>query len=188
MGKLELYIADTETTGLNEVNDVVELSLFRLRDGEQATWNIRPFDFDQIEDSALKVNNITREDLQLFKPADEMLPEIENWVMDDGCSVFDRVLVGHNVEFDIKMMKSLWKKAEASDSFPFHPYGNSIDTKSLVILTDYLAGSNVNRYNLAGCVKRFGLKKRAFHGAAEDVLATRDLFLKLCSVLTGSGS
>ena len=45
-----IYVADVETTGLDPYsNDVIELSLLRLSDGEQKTWCMKPFNFQSIE-------------------------------------------------------------------------------------------------------------------------------------------
>ncbi len=189
MGKLVLYIADTETTGLDPTkNDIIEISLLRLSDGEQETWKIQPINFETIEMRALEVNKTTLDDLKdksKYKPADIVLPEIENWVLEDDCSMFDRVLVGHNIQFDLNMMLGTWGKMGCSDSFPFPKWGNLIDTKGMALLYDFFNANNIDKYNLAGCVKRFGLQKRAFHGATEDVLATKDLFEHLCCEFKG---
>jgi len=53
----DLYVADTETTGLDfEKNDIIEISLFRLSDETQRTWLVKPFDFSTISPDAMRVN------------------------------------------------------------------------------------------------------------------------------------
>jgi DNA polymerase III alpha subunit (gram-positive type) len=76
------------------------------------------------------------------------------------------------------MLKAMWKKANAEDSFPFVEYGNLIDTKVLAIFYDFIKDNDVGTYNLGGLIKKFGLKKRGFHEGAEDVKATKDLLMK----------
>jgi DNA polymerase III alpha subunit (gram-positive type) len=185
--KKVLYVCDTETTGLDYLeNDIIELSLIRLNNGEQETWKIRPTDFSTIQVKALEVNNTNINDLknpEIYMEVDKVLPLIENWIVDDGCSLYDRVLVGHNIQFDFNFMLSMWEKANTAETFPFSRFGNLIDTKGLVLLYDYLSEKDESKYNLAACVKRFGLQKRAFHGAAEDTAATKDLFEYLCKQL-----
>lgn len=38
-----IYFLDTETTGLNPLeNEIIEISIYRLNDNNQKTWFIRP--------------------------------------------------------------------------------------------------------------------------------------------------
>jgi len=196
MSKLDLYIMDTETTGLDPViNDVIEVSILRMVDGEHKTWYVRPTNFENISEEALEVNKVKIEELardpktitesekalgvRAYLPIKEVLPEIENWIVSAGSSMSDRILVGHNIIFDLNMIREMWIKGDAIDSFPFVKHGNIIDTKCLAIFSDYLKNNDVGLYSLGACIKKFGLKKRGFHQGAEDVLATRDLFLKM---------
>jgi len=182
-----LYICDTETTGLDpKETEIIELSLIRLVDDEQETWKLRPFNFSTIQPKALEVNNTSMIDLknpEIYIETEKVLPLIENWVLDDGRSIYDRVLVGHNIQFDYEFMMSTWEKAKTFETFPFSKFGSVIDTKGIAMLLDYLNEKDESKYNLGACVKRCGLQKRAFHGAAEDTLATKDLFQYLCKQL-----
>ena len=59
-----LYVADCETTGFNFVtNDVIEVSFYRLSDGVQKTWCIKPLNVETIGAEALRVNGHKYEDL-----------------------------------------------------------------------------------------------------------------------------
>ncbi|MDD3178045.1 MAG: exonuclease domain-containing protein [Candidatus ainarchaeum sp.] len=65
----KLYF-DVETTGLNpEKHGLIQFSGIIEIDGEikeKFNFKIKPFDSDLIEESALNVNNISREELNLF--------------------------------------------------------------------------------------------------------------------------
>jgi len=188
MGKLIVYAVDTETTNLSEeVGDIIEISLLRTSDMQQKTWWIKPTNPDGIDDGALKVNGYLREDLlwqtdagkEKFKLLDEVLPQIENWVYDDGEVPFNRILAGHNVSFDEKFIKKAWQKIGCVDTYPFSSYGMLIDTKSLTLFYDWMNGLHNEKYNLGACIKKFGLEKRKYHGAEEDTKSAYDLLMHL---------
>lgn len=188
MSELDVYVVDTETCGLDPVvHDVIELSVLRLKTKEQRTWNIKPINPDNIEPKALQVNGVDINDLlwktaagkAKYRLADEVLPEIENWLADQGSPIESRVMVGHNVNFDFEMLKNLWYKCNAFDSFPFPKYGNIICTKQMALVYDYLLGSRSKYYNLSACVKKFGCEQLKAHGAINDVIMCAELFEKL---------
>lgn len=188
-----IYIADTETTGMDpKIHDVVEISMCRVfldgtKEEEQRTWHLKPLNPDQMEDKALEVNKLKREDLRgltkegrekYHEPA-KVVAEIERWMMEDDMSSFDRVLLGQNIVFDKNMLEALWEKVGNTDTFPFEVKNNNrlIDTKQLAILIDLCTGVRRQYYNLSNLVKDFGVKKGKAHVAAEDVRMTKDLFM-----------
>lgn len=188
-----IYVADTETTGLNpNIHDVVEISMCRVfldgaKDDEQKTWHLKPLNPSQMEEKALEVNKLKKEDLcgltkegrEKYNDPAEVVAEIERWIMEDGASSFDRVLLGQNVVFDKDMLEALWGKVNCSDTFPFEIKNNNrlIDTKQLAILIDICTGTRRKYYNLSNLVKDFGVKKGKAHIASEDVRMTKDLFM-----------
>lgn len=197
-----LYVADTETTGLDpKIHDVVEISMCRVfldsdREEEQRTWHLKPLNPDKIDDEALEINKLKREDLCGLTPAGrekyrepiEVVAEIERWIMEDDMSSFDRVLLGQNIIFDKDMLESLWKKLDCFNTFPFEIKNNNrlIDTKQLAILIDLCTGTRRQFYNLANLVKDFGVKKGKAHIASEDVRMTKDLFMAQFQPIKGA--
>lgn len=189
---LILYFCDTETTNLDpKIGDIIEVSLIRSTDLQQKTWHIKPTNPDGISDKALEVNGINKDDL-LWKTAagkekyallNSVLPQIENWVAEDGKKTFDRVLVGHNVKFDEAFLQESWKKDDCFDSYPFSAYGNLIDTKSLALMIDWITGTTNFKYNLESCIKRAGITAQKFHGAAADIDMTKQLFMKYVEMM-----
>lgn len=181
MGKLSLYILDTETTNLSIQGDVIEVSFFRLEDGEQKTWYLKAINEEFISPEALEVNGHKLEDItwktkegrEKYRLPEEVLPEIENWIYTDNRSKLDRVMVGHNIGFDYDQLFSLWKRNNAEETFPFSM--NVLDTKVLSLFFDWIQDSNSRRYNLGSIVKRLKITKRKFHAAESDVLMTVDL-------------
>lgn len=185
MNDYVIYICDTETTGLDPVeNDVIEVSFWRLSDNEQKTWCIRALNPETISDKALQVNKHNRDDIlrktafgkETYREPADVVSEIEVWMMGDGASIGDRVFLGQNPQFDFDFLKQLWKKANASHSFPFSNF--IIDTIQMTRFIDLCTGKRRQRYNLGSLVKDFGVTKGKAHKAAEDVKMTKDLFLK----------
>jgi DNA polymerase III alpha subunit (gram-positive type) len=192
MDDYTIYVVDTETTGFDPINnDVIEVSMLRLSrqdDGfkrEQKTWFLKPASELHISDEALKVNGHKKEDIlwktqegkEKYKTVQEVLPEIELWIMEDCSSVMDRIFAGHNPNFDIQFLKSTWAKGGSESTFPFDlTAGNRVlDTKQLVLFIDLCVGKRRTKYSLGEVIKPFGVKKGKAHRADEDTRMTTDL-------------
>jgi DNA polymerase III epsilon subunit-like protein len=205
-----LYVADTETTGTDaEKHDIIEVCFWRvgsldniLTQDDNKTWWMKPLNVASIEDEALRVNKHKKEDIlhktaegkEKYKHPSEVLPEIEMWFMQDGAAAEERVLVGHNPDFDYKFLLKLWEKSGNANEFPIGYWiDNSdgtrrhqifkYDTMELVRLIDLCTGKKRNYYNLSSLVKAFNITKAQAHRADGDTKMTKDLFLKIIEVL-----
>lgn len=183
--KYEIYVVDTETTGLDShTHDVIELSILRLSTGEQRTWTLKPTNPDNISTIALRVNGHKMEDLkwetkigrEIYKDPSEILVEVENWLADDGMPSESRVLCGQNVGFDRDMLQQLWIKCNSKDSFPFGR--RYVDTMQIEFFLDWCKGEMAEGYSLSNLVKKYGVKNEKAHTAAADVKATSEVFVK----------
>lgn len=198
-----LYVIDTETTGLDPIeNDVIEISICRLVFDEkgkpstdQKTWLLKALNAKTIQDEALKINGHLRENiLHLTKfgkenyllPAD-VVSDIELWITDDNMSSVDRIFAGQNPQFDINALRQLWSKVGTAGTFPFALENSNrvIDTKQIATLFDVCVGKRRLYYNLSSLVKAFGVKKDKAHTAAGDVLMTTNLLIKLLEPIRG---
>ena len=191
MGTFELFCIDTETDGLDpRLNNVIEISIKNIRTGDQKTWNLKPLNPENIQPKALQVNGANIDDLlwktaagkAKYKEPEEVLPDIENWLADSGAPIQDRIMVGHNINFDYEMLKYLWVRCESFETFPFVKHGNLIDTKMLALFFDYINSTKADKYNLSACIKRFGCQQLKAHGATNDVIMCTELFEKLCDI------
>lgn len=193
-----LYVMDTETTGLEEDNDVVEISMSRFSmdnpdERDQKTWYLKALNPLTIQDDALRINGHKREDIlhftkfgrETYKEPTEVVAEIERWVLEDDVSAVDRIAGGQNILFDIKMLKALWARVGATETFPFAVEKNNriIDTKQFAIAIDLCTGRRRRFYNLSSLVKAFKVKKRKAHRAEDDVAMTVDLLVKMLEPL-----
>lgn len=175
-----IYIVDTETTGLDDhLNDVIELSLFRLSDGVQKTWCIKPINVDNIEADALRINKHKLEDIlhktafgrETYQDPNKVIIEVENWLMEDGVPGSQRVLGGQNVSFDRNFLTQLWKKCGVAESFPFGR--RFIDTMVIEFFFDLCKETMSEGYSLNNLTKKYGITNSKAHSAAADTLATK---------------
>jgi DNA polymerase III epsilon subunit-like protein len=179
----EIYVADTETTGLDaRLHDVIELSILRLSTGQQKTWSLKPTNVETIEPGALRVNGHKREDLcwetkigkETYLDPNVVLVDVENWLGEDGLPSENRVMCGQNVAFDRDFLQQLWVKCNSKDSFPFGR--RSMDTMMIAFFLDWCKGEMAEGYSLANLAKRYGIVNSKAHTAAADTLTTKCVF------------
>ena len=86
---------------------------------------------------------------------------------------------------DIDFLKEVWKRAGASDTFPWDLDRGKrvIDTQQIVAAIDLCTGKRRRYTNLGTFVKAFGIKKRKAHSAEDDVAMTTDLLVKMLEPL-----
>lgn len=178
-----LYVADVETTGLDSrLNDVIELSLHRMTDNVQKTWQLKPRADAVIDAIALRINGHKLEDIthqtkfgrDTYRDPAAVLVEIENWMAEDGVPTEQRVLVGQNINFDKDMFEQLWIKCNQKDTFPFGR--RIIDTMQIQFFLDWCKGEMMEGYSLANLIKKYGVKNDKAHTAEADVKATKEVF------------
>lgn len=185
MNKYIVYLVDTETDGLQtDANNVLELSLIRLNDGEQKTWWLKPLKPENIELGALRVNGHKLEDItwktkigrEKYREPSEVLVEIENWIALDNCQAEDRILMAHNIVFDKTMLEQLWKNCNSKETFPFGR--RSFDTGIIEFFIDWCKGDMAEGYSLKNLCKKYGIKNENAHTAAADTFAMKQIFEK----------
>lgn len=184
-----IYVLDTETTGLNpDVHEIIELSATRINDDSIKTLKIRPENWDSIELDALRVNGHNYNELKNYMPREKAIVEFEDWMMEDGFSPDEKILVGQNPTFDLRFLENLWKKCNAYNSFPFGKRPLLIDTRQLALIIDLCTGEKTEFYNLSTLLKKYGLKNAKAHTAEADAIATKELFIKQIEFLYGKNN
>jgi DNA polymerase III epsilon subunit-like protein len=180
-----LYALDTETSGLDFVkNDVVEISIIRMSDDVQKTWHLKPLNPETIDAGALKVNGLKLEDLLhktnfgrvTYLEPSEVIVDIENWLMEDGGTSEQRIMIAHNVTYDYTMLKQLWAKCNSSDSFPFGR--RLLDTFQLEFFMDLCSEQMAEGYSLNNLAKKYGVKNEKAHSSSADTLCLAQIFKK----------
>lgn len=180
-----IYVLDVETTGLdNRLNDIIELSVIRLNDDVQKTWCIKPFNINNIDMDALRINGHKKEDLlhqtkhgkETYLDPIQTMIDIENWIIEDGIPANQRILAGQNISFDRGFLEQHWIKGESKDSFPFGY--RIIDTMGIQFFLDLCKGEMDQGYSLNNLTKKYGIKNEKAHSAAADAKATKEVLLK----------
>lgn len=178
-----IYVADVETTGLDSrLYDIIELSLFRLSDGVQKTWCIKPTNPANFEAAALRINGHKLEDIRhetkagrdRYLDPSQVLVEIENWMNEDGVPTENRVMCGQNIGFDYERLQQLWVKCNSADTFPFGR--RTIDTMGIEFFLDLCKGMMAEGYSLNNLIKKYGVKNDKAHTAEADTKATKEVF------------
>lgn len=163
-----LIAGDTETTGLKskEGDRIIELALVEIsRDPDRRTYH-RLFNPEgrAIAESATEVHGIT-DDMLADKPLfRDCIPEIIDFIGDDGTLVF------HNAGFDMEFLRDefmnaglVWREVPIIDTLKLaaREFPNS-------------------RHGLDALCNRFGvdLSARKKHGALIDTVLLADLYLK----------
>ncbi len=180
---------DTETTGINpRSHAIIQLSGIIEIDNvikEEFNFKIAPFDNDLIDEKALQVNNYTKEQIKAFKAPRLAFDEIEK-LLDKYINRYDKndkfYPAGYNIRFDIEFLKNFFEK---NFNLYFGSYFNyrAIDGLYLAHFLDYINYFNLPNYKLITVCDYYGIKLQA-HDAMNDIRATRELILKIKSLLS----
>lgn len=177
--KKAIYL-DTETTGLNSwKNDIIQIAFLIEIDGiikEEYESKVAPFNFENVDEEALKINGYTVADLKTFPRPQDIYKEITD-LMGKYCNKFDKgdkfSPAGYNVRFDVDFIKNFFKKN--GDNY----YGSwfnwkLIDPMYTLYEMDYSEDIGLRDYKLSTVCEHFKINIKA-HDALSDIRATREL-------------
>ena len=170
-----VVVFDTETTGLTDADDVVQLAVVVLKDGKEhlskavLIKNKVPIDGTE----AQAVNGLTdellaKEGLDPKEVLDDFLALICSTIAAEG----KVLLVAHNLSFDWRMIANMLKKHGCAD-LPdgVIPCCTKEFVKSLGLPKSVLPGNH-----LRNCIKAFNLPAQNSHDALDDAKACMELF------------
>lgn len=171
-----VIVFDTETTGLTDNDDVVQLAVVAMRKREElfskAVYLKNQVPIDGTE--AQKVNGITDELLRKsgLDPVDvlsDFLALIEKTISEEGMAL----LVAHNLSFDYRMIVNMMRKYGIADDLPERAMGCCTKefVKSLQLPKSILPGNH-----LRNCIRVFQLDAKNSHDALDDAKACWELF------------
>lgn len=165
----DCVVIDCEATGLDADTDrIVEIAALRLVDG-------RPVDhFHALVDPGRSLPRVVAEltglgdaDLRGAGPVGDVLEEAVRFTA--GSTV-----VGHNVGFDIAFVNAEIRRSGR---------GTPLDPATALCTADtarqLIPREQVGRYRLSSLAEALGLPHPPSHRAADDVLATADLLVRL---------
>lgn len=190
-----IIVFDCETGGLSsKLNPITQIALVCLDGetmGEMFRYDsfIRPYGDLEITDKALQVSLVDRKTLAKAPESKEVLLMLKEFFKKAICKRSKPILAGHNVPFDIGMLKAFFD-FHKSNLFDFIHCNNEIpyyhDTQKLM----EKCFPAIERYNLGNCCEQLDIPLYDAHGAVGDTEATilllKKLFNKMKSGSVGS--
>lgn len=122
---MKKYIVDLETNGLIlGYHEITEVSILRCEDMVQRVWllNIRHPKRSQ-EQAITKTGQNLYKISQRKKYIEDVIPEINAFIKEDGQEPDGRVMIAHNVSFDRTRMELIWENFK--HSFPISYFADS---------------------------------------------------------------
>lgn len=181
---------DTETTGTDPAkHGLIQMAMMVEIDNQiidQHVFNIAPFEEDVIEDEALKVNGITREQLAEY-PAPHTAYADMKALLTKHIDQYDRmdkfIVAGYNTQFDLNFLRAFWAKL-GDKYFGSFFYHKPIDVDAIVVLINRLKGELPQYAKLVDALGRFGIEPpEGLHDAMTDIVYTRKLYGKVMYAL-----
>lgn len=186
---LKILWLDCETTGLKpEVNDAIQIAgIFDIDTIPVEEFNmfVQPFDFDAIEEAALRVNGRNVGELRTFEPP-SLVHERLGGILDKYIDKFDRsdkaFIGGQNPGFDRDFLKAFWEKNDDKyfgSWFDYHiidlcGFSLAFHIKGIVNLTD--PSTERISVRLGNVARAFDLEQKEPHDALDDIRLTRKIF------------
>jgi len=175
VSNLKYYIIDTETNGILNVHECVEISIIRAIDKVQLSRNIICEHPELSSLDALQVTNKTMVDLLKGSPKEKVVAECNKFFAEDGLTSAHRCIVGHSIAFDKRFIHALWSKC--GEKFPADLW---LCTMALTRKYAKQIGIVKPKVNLTASCDLLGIKKVAgIHTAKGDVRNTYFLYKEL---------
>lgn len=182
---MKLFFFDLETTGTNPGrHGIHQISGEIMVDGvtrEQFDFKVRPNPQAQIEEDALKVGGVTKEQILAYPPMYDIYRKIINMLEKyvDRYNKKDKYfLVGfNNASFDNQFLRGFFLQ-NGDQYFGSWFWSNSFDV--MVLATPYLAANRaeMENFKLATVAKALGIEvsEDNLHDASYDIALTKGIF------------
>ena len=158
---VESYVVlDTETTGLSRQSDrIIEIALIRYESGKEAErYETLVNPRIHIPSGASKINHITDADVVNAPVIEDVLPEVLR-------IIGDRIVVGHNITFDLGFVSAQIPASHPSTEIRY------VDT----VILSKRAFPGLSSYKLSSLSKQLGIADLQSHRALGDVELTAQL-------------
>lgn len=168
---LSYTVLDTETTGLSpgQGDEIIAIGAVRIVNGRVLTQDV----FDTfvnpdvpIKEESEAIHGITQSMLRGKPRIEEVLPDLCRFLEDS-------VIVGHNIDFDMRFFRNLEAKTGIKIINPV------LDT----LLLERLLSPNQQDKRLDAIAQRLGITATGRHTALGDALTTAEVFLALIPML-----
>lgn len=179
---------DTETTGVDpDRHGIIQIAGFIIRDGrevERFDFMARPFPGQEIDESALRVNGYTREEIAALPD-----PSIAFGSLYEILTLRDEkpALVGWNVRFDYDFLCEFFRR-NGNDCFYKLVYFPPIDVAVLAHFALMKERKAFPNFKLATVARYLGIDfdETKLHDALEDITLTREVMLRVSQIIRGS--
>lgn len=179
-----LIWVDVETTGLNSYrNGIIQLAGMVEIEGnivEQFNYNVAPFPFDMIDMKALEVNGKTREEIQQYDKPAKVYKEFKDLV-EKYANGTKLICAGYNVGFDVRFMKDFFGKNGDKAFFTNFDY-HTLDVMNSAMMYCHKKNVKLKNQKLVTVAEHFGINAN-FHDAMGDIVATREIYLRILDAL-----
>ncbi len=175
LDKITYTVFDTETTGLSPEggDEIVSIAGVRIVNNRIAYQDIFEEFIDPKRDipiESYKIHGINYEMVAGKKNIFEVLPVFKQFVS-------DTVLLGHNIAFDMKMLKMKEKTTNIKFINPV------LDT----LLLSAVLHPIHEHHDMESIARRLGVNIIGRHTALGDAITTAEIFLKLLKILKSNG-
>lgn len=186
----KIFWFDCETTGLDPIkNDIIELACIVEIDGEvkaSKLWRIQPQDYSAINEEALKVNQLTLEQIKTFDTPTNVHKELVDFLsfFIDRYDPKDKFYIGgYNVDFDLQFLKCFFEKNNDKYFGSFFNY-RKVDPLAIIRYLEYyeILYFQLENHKLETVAIYFQIPLKP-HSALDDIYATRNLSEKLRSYI-----
>lgn len=176
---------DVETTGLyGWRHDIIQFAYIVEIDREvkeEGVFTMQPMNYGEaIDEGALKVHGISRNDLMQFQPASAGHRQIVDLLNKYPGEKFTPAC--YNAKFDMEFLQANFKKHQNKSFSKYFDY-HALDPMALAIYFKFIGAIKVENVKLKTVAEHFGIDFKA-HDALEDIRATRSLAMKFRNFVT----
>ena len=193
---IKFCFIDTETTGTDsKKNGIIQIAgeiifadenkTLELESKGQFNFSVKPFESDVIEDKALEVNKITREEIATFDEPkivyNKFLP-----ILNANCDQYNKqdkmFFVGYNARFDYDFMRS-WFEKNSNQYFGSYFFFPPIDVMNIAIFNCIRERHLLENFKLATVADHLKVScEGEFHDALKDIIVTKNIFMKYLEI------
>lgn len=195
---IKLFYEDTETTGTNPykngITQIAATIYFLTDDGkyekkDEFNFKVRPFDDDVIDDKALEITGVTKEEIMNYNRPQAVYKDLVA-KLSEHCDKFNKqdkmFFVGYNSRFDYDFLRQFFEKNgdKYFGSFFFFP---SVDVMNVAIVHLIEQRHILPNFKLATVAEYLKIETEGkFHDAMKDIETTRLIFEKFVNLKGGS--
>jgi len=187
----KMLFFDIESGGLTTDHAILQISGIIDINGkvmEEFDFYVKPFPTDLIDDKALEINGIKREEIENFEEPSivcKKIITIFNKYIDKYDKTDKFILIGHNiVHFDVPMLINWFYKNNEKYFGSFLNLKKKLDTLCLVESMRVLKVLPDSPNNKLGVLcEEYGIKAENLHNSLNDIRVNRELAYKLAKLI-----